>query len=166
MAEIWKSVCEKGYEHLYDVSNRGRIWSMRNRIILKPSWRRCRGRNTYHKVGLCRDYVTKNVSVHRLVTRAFLGLCPVGMEVDHKNDNKLDNHLRNLHYIPIPENRATRGNYKYNKKKCKIIIILSNNTQYSKMINNTKFSIVIITNNNYLNNKHNKIQSSLINYLI
>jgi hypothetical protein len=59
----------------------------------------------------------KAVTVHRLVTRAFLGKRPTGLEVCHNDGNKQNNHISNLRYDTKASNeldkvrhgRSTRG---------------------------------------------------------
>ena len=43
-------------------------------------------------------------SVHRLVAEAFIGPCPEGLEVNHKNGQKQDNRPENLEYVTTAEN--------------------------------------------------------------
>ncbi|MAF25364.1 hypothetical protein CL634_07295 [bacterium] len=43
--------------------------------------------------------------VHRLVLEAFVGPCPEGLEVNHKDGNKGNNHLTNLEYVSSRENK-------------------------------------------------------------
>ena len=42
--------------------------------------------------------------VHQLVTDAFLGPCPKGYEVNHKDCDRRNNHLDNLEYVTPAEN--------------------------------------------------------------
>lgn len=49
------------------------------------------------------------VSVHRLVMLAFIGECPPGYEVNHKNGIKTDNRLVNLEYVTRLENMIHRS---------------------------------------------------------
>lgn len=103
--EEWKPVV--GYEGWYEVSNHGRIKRVRRgkgvkTPILSP---------TIGKIGYRSFYVSKGsiptrkrVYVHRLVAEAFLGPCPAGLVVNHKDANKLNNHPSNLEYIPQSQN--------------------------------------------------------------
>ena len=50
----------------------------------------------------------KNVLVHHLIAKAFLGERPDGYDVDHINYNKEDNRPENLRYLTIKENRGHR----------------------------------------------------------
>lgn len=98
-----------GFEGLYDVSDRGRIWS---RLL----WHGSQGRllapylnKGYPTARLSRDGEIFNVLVHRLVMQAFVGPCPVGQEVRHGPAGKLDSSLPNLCYGTRAENIADRA---------------------------------------------------------
>lgn len=78
----------------YEASDRGHVRD--------ASGRRCkyydnRGYKTVHIQG-------KNYRVCRLVLAAFLGPCPEGHEVNHKNGRKDDDRLSNLEYVTHAEN--------------------------------------------------------------
>jgi len=102
MDEEWRAI--KGYEGLYEVSNLGRVKSLKRKrvpkdYILKPSY--CR----YLEVGLSkgRPRKQKNFRVHRLVVETFIG--DVGsLTVNHIDGNKLNNRLDNLEIISRSEN--------------------------------------------------------------
>ena len=94
-----------GYEGWYSVSNYGRIrrdksfgitWAGR---ILRQS-----RRGDYLKVTLCKYPIKTQVSIHTMVARAFLGPCPEGHEVNHKNGIKSDNRDSNLEYVTPSQN--------------------------------------------------------------
>lgn len=55
--------------------------------------------------------------VHRLVAHAFLGPCPKGMEVDHIDDDMLNNNANNLRYVTHEENLRKKVGKKYKSRK-------------------------------------------------
>ncbi|MGL4662067.1 MAG: HNH endonuclease signature motif containing protein [Culicoidibacterales bacterium] len=48
--------------------------------------------------------VYNTVKVHRIVASAFLGICPIGYEVNHKDGDKTNNAIYNLEYLTHAEN--------------------------------------------------------------
>ena len=114
--EIWRSI--ESLNGKYEVSNYARIRNAKTGKILKQFVSR-HGYNVlqvrptpYHPV---------NIRVHRIVAEAFLGKCPDGCVVNHKDGNKKNNSVENLEYVSPSENnihalnaglrhRATKGN--------------------------------------------------------
>lgn len=99
--EIWNPVI--GYDG-YIVSNLGRVENMKHRRILVPTL----NRSGYWTVGLYRPGKGKafgdTLALHRLVALAFLGPCPEGYEVHHKDDDRTNAHIDNLEYVTREEN--------------------------------------------------------------
>lgn len=99
--EEWRQVV--GYDGLYEVSNIGRIKSRTNwrnlgkERIMKPTLLPI----GYECVRL-RGKVFKYV--HRLVLESFVGPCPPGKEVNHKDSHRANNILGNLEYVTHFEN--------------------------------------------------------------
>ena len=96
--EHWKDV--PNYEGLYQVSNLGRVKSLKfgKDKILKPQ----EGKRGYMKVGLWKEGERKYSYVHRLIMLAFVG--ESDLQVNHKNGVKTDNCLENLEYCTASEN--------------------------------------------------------------
>lgn len=105
MLEHWLPVV--GYEGLYEVSDQGHIKSLvpsKKRPIaghiLKPK----KSGQGYQCVGLYKDGLPTTHTIHRVVMRAFVGVCPDGMNVNHKDGKKRNNALSNLEYVTHSEN--------------------------------------------------------------
>lgn len=113
--EVWKPVT--GYEHLYQVSNHGRVRSL-DRVVTfrggrqKGSSYRVPGkilnptaRDSGHLIVFLSNGKVKREYVHRLVLQEFVGPAQKGMECLHKDGNPKNNHLENLRWGTPAENR-------------------------------------------------------------
>lgn len=94
----------------YEVSDQGDV--RRGRRILQGGTAGARGRK-YKTVCVVDGIVKKYVYVHQLVALAFLGPCPAGYEINHKDHNRLNNSVSNLEYVTSSENKlaAVRNGY-------------------------------------------------------
>jgi hypothetical protein len=97
--EIWRPII--GYENHYEVSNLGNIRRLGTNKNLKGSL----SNKGYKCIKLSKFGVTKTHTVHKLITETFLGPCPEGHEVNHKDLIKINNDLNNLEYITPSENQ-------------------------------------------------------------
>lgn len=83
-----------GYEGYYKVSDDGKIWSCRSNKFLKPKLSKA----GYYRVSLSVNGECKICSIHRLVALAFIPN-PMGKQtVNHKNEIKTDNRVKNLEW--------------------------------------------------------------------
>lgn len=94
MEEIWCPI--KGYEGQYEVSDQGRVKSLKydKERILKPG----RDSGGYLFVSLCKNGDIKNWLVHRLVAKTFIPNPNNLPEVNHKDEDKANNFVQNLEW--------------------------------------------------------------------
>ena len=112
--ELWRDV--HGFEGKYQVSDHGRVRSMDRQVPMRS----IHGLEYYrHKKGVelrpgtCRGYLIVNlfpygtIAVHRLVAQAFVEgyKNDGGLEVNHKDGNKRNNHASNLEWVTKKENQ-------------------------------------------------------------
>lgn len=91
--EIWKDIPE--YEGLYQVSNWGRVKSLKGKekiLKLQPN------SNGYLRIGLSKNGNVIYFFVHRLVASVFLKNDNNHPCVNHKDENPSNNHVDNLEF--------------------------------------------------------------------
>lgn len=129
--EIWKDI--KGYEGLYQVSNFGRVKSLGRKKGggLADRFIGNEDKDGYISVGLSKGGKVKMYRVHRLVVETFLGEIPVGMVINHRDENPLNNHFDNLE-VCTPKENANYGkrNYKLSCKNGKIVECIETGARY------------------------------------
>ena len=99
--EIWKEIL--GYEGRYLLSNCGSVRSIifNKHRVLVPS-KNGRG---YYQVGLYNSLGEYRIfRIHTLVALYFISERPLSMEINHKDGNKLNNHVSNLEYCTSKQN--------------------------------------------------------------
>ena len=113
MEEIWKDI--KGYEGIYQVSSEGRVrrvrHTSRNHIKKAPRILKPLHGDRYLFTRLCHNGIAEMFATHRLVAKAFLPndssrcpTCQTAYEVNHKDQNPLNNRADNLEYVTHVEN--------------------------------------------------------------
>lgn len=100
MDEIWLDI--EGYEGLYQISNKGRVKSLYkgSERILRPAI----DRYGYYKIMLYNDGVRKTFTIHRLVAQAFIPNLYNKPQINHLDENKLNNCVYNLEWATAKEN--------------------------------------------------------------
>lgn len=127
--EIWKSI--NGYEGFYEISNHGNIRSLTRKVksgnhtvnikgqILNPTI----NSYGYKTIILSKENIKKNICIHNLVAQHFLEKCP-GVQgsktneynVDHIDNDKLNNHYKNLQWLSVSEHIKKTKNFGNIKK--------------------------------------------------
>ncbi len=101
MEEIWKDI--KGYEGLYQVSNKGQVKST-ERFGTKGGILKGCLRSGYRRVILTKFNKPKYYSVHRLVAEAFIPNVENKKTIDHIDTDRLNNSVDNLRWVTDKEN--------------------------------------------------------------
>lgn len=97
----------------YSVDESGQAWCCLPRGCGKerPPWRKVKGlpcsKGKYLQIGAYK----KKYLIHRLVALMFLGECPPGKEVSHKDGNGRHNHKDNLEYVDHPTNERMKAKH-------------------------------------------------------
>lgn len=113
-----------GYEGIYSISDKGNVISHKRIIerndgvnklvterVLKPNI----GTNGYYYVSLSKNGKSKTHYIHRLVAFHFIDNPQNLSDVDHIDENKLNNDLSNLRWLSHLENssRSNKGKKRY-----------------------------------------------------
>lgn len=103
----WKSgKISKVMNGLYQISNLGRVKSLKYRksneeriLVLNGA-----AKHGYYMVGLCKNHKRKYTTVHRLVAEAFIPNPENKPQINHKDENRRNNHVDNLEWVTAKEN--------------------------------------------------------------
>lgn len=101
--EEWRTI--PGWDD-YRVSNLGRVRRVRSQYG-NPASRILASKfagNRYPLVVLKSNGRSRTINVHRLVADAFIGTCPPGKQVNHKDGDKTNSRATNLEYVTPKEN--------------------------------------------------------------
>jgi hypothetical protein len=98
MKEIWKDI--KGYEGIYQVSNYGNVKNIKTNKMKVPNL----SNKGYLRVLLSNNKIKKQCSIHRLVADAFIDNPFNLKQVNHKDENKLNNNVNNLEWCTCQYN--------------------------------------------------------------
>lgn len=110
--EVWKPINEYlGYE----VSTFGRVRNAKTGRILKPG----KDNLGYHLVTLYNNRKAKTLRIHTLVAVSFMSNFEEKICIDHINNNRGDNNLKNLRWCTYGENQYNRTIGKNNKSGTK-----------------------------------------------
>lgn len=125
--EVWRDI--PGYEGMYMVSSYGRVRRIRLSKREGNGIRVTRlTTNGYVKVNLSKDGVTYHVTVHRLVAQAFIPNPNNLPQVNHKDEDKTNNHVENLEWCDA------RYNNNYGTKKTRFRATRLNDPRVSKPV--------------------------------
>ena len=103
MEEEWKDI--EGYENKYQVSNLGRVKSLKSNIIMKQNLNKKYNR---YSIMLWKNGKSKRFWVVRLVAKAFV-FNPnpdIFTQVNHKDENKTNNNSDNLEWCTVAYNNT------------------------------------------------------------
>lgn len=127
MNEIWKDI--KGYEGLYQVSNLGRVKSLKRyvnhsgnskRIVYERILKPVVDNTKYYVVSLWKNNIHNRVHIHRLVIEAFIPNLDNKPFVNHIDGNKLNNCIDNLEWCTPKENNIHAYKMELNNSKRKV----------------------------------------------
>lgn len=133
MQEIWKDIV--GYEGLYQVSNFGRVKSLRRTTLAANGARRnypekiltpFKNKTGYLSIQLYFGHKNVHKLIHRIMAESFIPNPKKLDQVNHKNGIKNDNSLNNLEWISRRGNALHAayelgiviGNNRYKKVRC------------------------------------------------
>ena len=150
MKEIWKDI--KGYEGLYQISNYGRVKSLERQTklnlnkninaikkekILKQG--KFGTRRNYLGVILIKNFQKSYKSVHRLVAEAFIPNPNNYREVNHIDENTMNNKVSNLEWCNTKYNiNYGQRTQKASKKLSKPILQFDLNNNFIKEWNSMR----------------------------
>lgn len=119
--EKWKRMIPP-FDKSYLVSNKGRVKNIRKNTIKAQQI----SHTGYSSICFDNSINKKTYDMHRIVAQLFIGQCPDGYYVNHKDGNKTNNMIDNLEYLSPGQNtKHARDNNLVNKPSASVKVDLS-----------------------------------------
>lgn len=130
MDEVWKDI--KGFEGIYQISNMGRIISLKSGTPYILSNKNSKG--DYLSVILSHNNNKRYVRIHKLVYEAFIGEIPnyLKYNIHHIDHNKQNNRYDNLILLSVKEHHLIHSTINPN--------IINGMVNYNKYIRPKKYA--------------------------
>ena len=126
-----------GWEGLYEITEDGKVYSLKRNIFLKPRL----SMDGYNRVCLCNDKFRREYRVARLVAEAFLEKPVDKTQVNHKDYNRQNDTMDNLEWVTDYENTY------YSFKEDRFLIPETYKVYtFTNVYNGKAFSIIGINN--------------------
>ena len=110
MKEIWKDI--QDYEGLYQISNKGRIKSLKRKNVTADKILTPRlDKDGYMLINLYKSNHKTTFKIHRLVAQHFIPNPDNLPQINHKDENKVNNNVTNLEWCSIKYNNNYRNRY-------------------------------------------------------
>lgn len=169
MEEVWKDIyyvdCRNNevidYRGLYAISNFGRIKNVMTNQIRKTS---IENDGRYERISLTNNGIKKRFRIHRLVAEMFLDNADKLTEINHKDENTLNNRVTNLEWCTSSYNvnYGTR-NKRVSDRLSKKVMGISENENKVIILKSTRSGKKFGFNNSHISSccngkrkKHNK----------
>ena len=126
--ELFKPI--DGFDN-YSISNFGNVKNSKTNRILKPG----NDKKGYKLINLSKNGKSKSFTVHRLVGNAFLENPDNKQMIDHIDENKANNNIKNLRWATRKDNGYNRGKNINNKSGFKGVCFHKPSNKYIAQIN-------------------------------
>ena len=113
MSEVETFVKIEGFEN-YEVSNLGKVRNIKSGRTLKPRL----DKDGYLVHGLYKNNKQNQLLLHRIIATAFIDNPEEKPQVNHIDENKLNNDLSNLEWCTVKENNIHGTRTKRAAEKC------------------------------------------------
>lgn len=112
-----------GFNNQYQINTEGQIKNSKDKILSQSI-----SNSGYYRVHLCKDGKAKWYAVHKLVAQTFIPNPLHLPEVNHKDENKLNNNVDNLEWC------NSKYNTNYGARNKRISETKTNNTYNTKQV--------------------------------
>ena len=112
-----------GFNNQYQINTEGQIKNSKDKILSQSI-----SNSGYYRVHLCKDGKAKWYAVHKLVAQTFIPNPLHLPEVNHKDENKLNNNVDNLEWC------NSKYNTNYGARNKRISKTKTNNTYNTKQV--------------------------------